>query len=247
MSGEEHYEQFDPYDDPYGEEEVVALEEVEGSSVPEPIPVGVEANPRYFNQIESDVLLERYVENYDIFHHAMSGATRQGLQAKKKFIMDLTEEINALGYVRRTEKQIEQRIRDEIKVLKKYGNAVRSEMSRTGGGRVVVPRLTAAQLRAYNALQDRPRVSGLSTGIEVGARELPTTSEEPAPVLTEANRAVQTEANRAVQTGTVEGGKYRRVETKQPINDFDVGVAGCEVCLPKGDSQLGDEQSRTTS
>ncbi|KAK6022535.1 hypothetical protein OSTOST_11765 [Ostertagia ostertagi] len=77
-----------------------------------------------FSERETDLILDSYVENYEIYHHAISGGSRQGVPAKKRFISQLTEEVNALGFARRTEKQIDQKIRDEIKTLKKYGNAL---------------------------------------------------------------------------------------------------------------------------
>ncbi|KAK5978315.1 hypothetical protein GCK32_005011 [Trichostrongylus colubriformis] len=44
--------------------------------------------------------------------------------AKRRMIQELTVDVNALGIARRSEKQVEQKIRHEIKILKKYGNAV---------------------------------------------------------------------------------------------------------------------------
>ncbi|EYC05150.1 hypothetical protein Y032_0083g1614, partial [Ancylostoma ceylanicum] len=84
--------------------------------------------------------------------------------------VNLTEDVNALGFGKRTEKQIEQKIRDEIKALKEYDNAVKREASKTGGGRAVLSRLSAAQMRAYQALETKPRLTGLANAPEVGPR-----------------------------------------------------------------------------
>lgn len=41
----------------------------------------------------------------------------------------LTEEVNALGFSIRTEKQIDQKIRDELKIVRKYAAALVSAVS----------------------------------------------------------------------------------------------------------------------
>ncbi|VDL78938.1 unnamed protein product [Nippostrongylus brasiliensis] len=182
-----------------------------------------ETNPKQFFPAELDLLLDRYVENYDTFHHAVSGATREETQSKKKFIIDLTEEIYSLGYARRSEKQVEQRIRDEIKLLKRYVNAVRSEVRRTGGGRVFIPRLTAAQMRAYNTLQDRPRVSGLPSGIEPTSRQ-----EEP-------RRLRPREQSRP-----------RPAESMRPSRPVEASRVGAEEQLSVGSAEGSRPSSRST-
>ncbi|XGW20127.1 hypothetical protein V3C99_003729 [Haemonchus contortus] len=85
-------------------------------------------------------------------------------------IADLTQEVNALGVARRSDRQVEQKIKDEIKILKKYGSALMKERRKTGGGRVSLPRLSEPQRRAFAALQERPRIVGLKEGVEVGQR-----------------------------------------------------------------------------
>ncbi|VDP42045.1 unnamed protein product [Heligmosomoides polygyrus] len=42
-------------------------------------------------------------------------------------------------------------------------------MSKTGGGRLALPRLSSVQLKAYEALECKPRLSGIRGGVEVGA------------------------------------------------------------------------------
>ncbi|XGW27708.1 hypothetical protein V3C99_007924 [Haemonchus contortus] len=122
-----------------------------------------------FPEREIHLILERYVNNYEIFHHVSVGGSRIGLPAKRRSISRLTEDINAKGVAKRTEKQIEQKIRDEIKILERYGTALASKMGKTGGGRMVtLPRLTAGQKRAFEAIEERPRVSGVQSGLEVG-------------------------------------------------------------------------------
>ncbi|VDO72759.1 unnamed protein product [Heligmosomoides polygyrus] len=77
-----------------------------------------------FSTRKTEMILDRYVEGYETYHHTLTGATRQGVTAKKRFLADLTEEVSAMGVTRRTEKQIDQKIRDEKKVLKRYSNAL---------------------------------------------------------------------------------------------------------------------------
>lgn len=60
-----------------------------------------------FTPEESDLLVERYVENYETYHHTLSGPTRQGFEGKKRFIAQLTEEVNSLGHAKKTEKQVD--------------------------------------------------------------------------------------------------------------------------------------------
>lgn len=123
-----------------------------------------------FSTRETEMILDRYVEGYETYHHTLTGATRQGVTAKKRFLADLTEEVNAMGVAKRTEKQIDQKIRDEMKVLKRYSNALKAEREKTGGGRPLLPRLSAAQMKAFEALEMKPRVSGIPAGTEVGMK-----------------------------------------------------------------------------
>ncbi|KAL6735094.1 hypothetical protein Aduo_005570 [Ancylostoma duodenale] len=44
------------------------------------------------------------------------------------------------------------------------------EASKTGGGRAVLPRLSAAQMKAYQALETKPRLTGLANAPEIGHR-----------------------------------------------------------------------------
>nr|CDJ81304.1 unnamed protein product [Haemonchus contortus] len=71
-----------------------------------------------FSERESDLILERYVDNYEIFHHARVEGSRIGVPAKRRFISRLTEDINAMRVAKRTEKQIEQKLVMRIKSRK---------------------------------------------------------------------------------------------------------------------------------
>ncbi|VDL78035.1 unnamed protein product [Nippostrongylus brasiliensis] len=109
---------------------------------------------------------------------------------------DLTEELNALGHAKRTEKQIERKIRDELKVIKKCPSGVKRELGKTGGRRVMLPRLSPAQMRAYNALQEKPRIAGMKS------------DDEPSPVVVDQARCFM-----PPQT------KHLRVPPPKPVED----------------------------
>ncbi|RCN23883.1 hypothetical protein ANCCAN_30428 [Ancylostoma caninum] len=106
---------------------------------------------------EVRLIMERYVENYEICHHNLSGGGRQGYPEKKKFLDELTNDVNALGYGLRSSKQIDQEIRDELKIVKRYENALKTEAAKTGGGIAKLPRLTNVQKFVHEAFESKPR------------------------------------------------------------------------------------------
>ncbi|VDO94398.1 unnamed protein product [Heligmosomoides polygyrus] len=104
--------------------------------------------PNCYNQFtekETAVIMERYIENYEAYHNKQLGKFGESVGGKKKFLASLTEEVNSIGVSVRTEKQIDQKIRDEMKTVKKYAKAVKQEQLRTGGGCAVLPRITRVQ------------------------------------------------------------------------------------------------------
>lgn len=113
--------------------------------------------------------MEKYVENYGVYHHKLTGGGKFGESEKKKFLSALTEEVNAMGFSIRTEKQIDQKIRDELKAVKKYASALKSEQSKTGGGMAVLPRMTRTQKFVFEALENKPRITGTHGGQEIGS------------------------------------------------------------------------------
>lgn len=108
----------------------------------------------------------------------MLGGSRNGITAKKKFLADLTEVVNSLGVAPRSCKQIDQKIRDEIKILKRYSNAMKMERSRTGGGKPRLPRLSEVQKKAFERLEEKPRLSGINCGQEVGQKSVMETEQK---------------------------------------------------------------------
>ncbi|WKY07573.1 hypothetical protein Q1695_007214 [Nippostrongylus brasiliensis] len=114
--------------------------------------------PRFLRP-ELELILQRYVENYEVFHHMSFGrGTRQGLQAKKQFVADLTRELNELGHAKRTDKQ-------------------ESENKKFGGRRGCIPRLSAEQKRAYDTIERKyglDKVVTATAPLGVRKRGLPT-------------------------------------------------------------------------
>lgn len=126
--------------------------------------------PNSYNQFtekETAVIMERYIENYEAYHNKQLG--KIGESEKKKFLASLTEEVNSIGVSVRTEKQIDQKIRDEMKTVKKYATAVKQEQLRTGGGCAVLSRITRVQKYVFEALEKRPRLAGMQGGHEIGS------------------------------------------------------------------------------
>ncbi|RCN40152.1 hypothetical protein ANCCAN_13933 [Ancylostoma caninum] len=107
---------------------------------------------------EVRLIMERYVENYEIYHHNFSGGGRQGYPVGSLLFLDeLTNDVNALGYGLRSSKQIDQKIRDELKIVKRYENALKTEAAKTGGGIAKLPPFTNVQKFVHEALESKPR------------------------------------------------------------------------------------------
>lgn len=107
----------------------------------------------HFTEEETALIMEKYVDNHDTYHKRLTGGDKFGESEKKKFLSSLTEEVNAMGYSVRTEKQIDQKIRDELKTVKKYAAALRQ-------GSVALPRLSRVQKFVYDAMENEPRIVG---------------------------------------------------------------------------------------
>ncbi|VDK74215.1 unnamed protein product [Cylicostephanus goldi] len=82
-----------------------------------------------FNEIEAGRLVALYCENYDHYH----GKTKCGkniVSDKQRLLKVWTKEISSLGYAVRTKDQIEEKIRNEVKKVKKYLKHVKEKSNR---------------------------------------------------------------------------------------------------------------------
>lgn len=112
----------------------------------------------FFNEEEAALIMEKYVDNYCIYHKLEGRGKISESEKKKQFMSSLTEEVNALGFSIRTEKQIDQKIRDELKIVRKYAAALRR--ADASGGVASLPRLNRVQRFVYEALEHEPKVIG---------------------------------------------------------------------------------------
>ncbi|CAJ0599464.1 unnamed protein product [Cylicocyclus nassatus] len=85
-----------------------------------------------FNEIEAGRLVALYCENYDSYH----GKTKWGkniVSEKQRFLREWSKEISSMGYATRTKDQVEEKIRNEVKKVKKYLKHIKTEKSKRKG------------------------------------------------------------------------------------------------------------------
>lgn len=75
-----------------------------------------------FLKKELDYIAETYCNNYATFYHSTvnGGKDKDAIAKKKSLLMEMAEHISTLGEEQRTPEQVEQKIRDELKRVKKY-------------------------------------------------------------------------------------------------------------------------------
>ncbi|KAJ1356768.1 hypothetical protein KIN20_014553 [Parelaphostrongylus tenuis] len=75
-----------------------------------------------FLKKELDYIAETYCNNYATFYHSTvsGGKDKEAIAKKKSLLLEMAEHISTLGEEHRTPEQVEQKIRDELKRVKKY-------------------------------------------------------------------------------------------------------------------------------
>ncbi|CAJ0605598.1 unnamed protein product [Cylicocyclus nassatus] len=117
------------------------------------------------------MISEFYVRNYNVFHGALPGSSKQPtVKEKREKLEELSRNLVASGYPERTVNQLDQRIRDTLKNARKYAAFERSEHSETDGG--VPTKLIPAHIDIIlKELGDKLRVKASSTPSEFGGYE----------------------------------------------------------------------------
>ncbi|KAK5984901.1 hypothetical protein GCK32_018502, partial [Trichostrongylus colubriformis] len=75
-----------------------------------------------FLKKELEYIAETYCNNYETFYHSTvnGGKDKDAIARKKALLNEMAEHISTLGEEHRTPEQVEQKIRDELKRVKKY-------------------------------------------------------------------------------------------------------------------------------
>ncbi|KAK6026197.1 hypothetical protein OSTOST_07883 [Ostertagia ostertagi] len=75
-----------------------------------------------FLKKELEYIAETYCNNYETFFHSTvnGGKDKDAIARKKALLTEMAEHISTLGEEHRTPEQVEQKIRDELKRVKKY-------------------------------------------------------------------------------------------------------------------------------
>ncbi|CAI4228192.1 unnamed protein product [Auanema sp. JU1783] len=80
-------------------------------------------------------LSQNYVDNYEIFHGTVKGASREAsIVAKSLLLNNIANGLEVLGYPKRTTTQIEQRIRDNLKKSREFFTQMKK-----GGKKLNIP------------------------------------------------------------------------------------------------------------
>ncbi|VDP07024.1 unnamed protein product [Heligmosomoides polygyrus] len=88
---------------------------------------------------ELEYIAETYCNNYETFYHSTvnGGKDKDAITRKKALLSQMAEHISTLGEEHRTPEQVEQKIRDELKRVKKY-MAAKKEGGLLAGKREIV-------------------------------------------------------------------------------------------------------------
>ncbi|CAJ0599313.1 unnamed protein product [Cylicocyclus nassatus] len=130
------------------------------------------ASAARFARKELDYIAEMYVANYDLFHKSSQGGGRakDAIAVKRKLLKDMADHLTALVDEKRTVMQIDQKIRDEVRQVKKYFRHKRQEMYGLGGYSREI-RLSSSQQYIADNLRTKPRLAGLLDDMEARPME----------------------------------------------------------------------------
>ncbi|RCN39128.1 hypothetical protein ANCCAN_14925 [Ancylostoma caninum] len=114
-----------------------------------------------FARRELDYIAEMYVNNYEVFHRSSLGGGRakEAVAMKRKLLQQMAEHLSGIVDEKRTVMQIDQKIRDEIRQVKKYFRYKRQDMMGAAGYSREI-RLSASQQYIADKLRAKPRLPG---------------------------------------------------------------------------------------
>ncbi|KAJ1356509.1 hypothetical protein KIN20_014241 [Parelaphostrongylus tenuis] len=124
-----------------------------------------------FARKELDYIAEMYCANYDIFHKSSLGGGRakEAILLKRKLLQEMADHLSALVDEKRTVMQIDQKIRDEIRQVKKYLRHKRQNCLGNGSSREI--RLSPSQQYMADRLKLKPRLSKLYSDLNQKSSE----------------------------------------------------------------------------
>ncbi|VDL74277.1 unnamed protein product [Nippostrongylus brasiliensis] len=116
-----------------------------------------------FARKELDYIAEMYCANYDIFHCSSLGGGRAkpaiAFKMKRQLLQHMADHLSATMNEKRTVMQIDQKIRDEVRQVKKYLRSKRQkELDCRGYPREI--RLSSSQEYIASKLCTKPRLAG---------------------------------------------------------------------------------------
>ncbi|KAK6740608.1 hypothetical protein RB195_008828 [Necator americanus] len=118
-----------------------------------------------FARKELDYIAEMYVSNYDVFHKSSLGGGRakEAITLKRKLLQQMADHLTAMVDEKRTVVQVDQKIRDEIRQVKKYLRHKRQDIFGMFGpvscSREI--RLSSSQQYIADNLRMKPRFAGI--------------------------------------------------------------------------------------
>ncbi|KAK5981949.1 hypothetical protein GCK32_015539 [Trichostrongylus colubriformis] len=120
-------------------------------------------NVARFAKKELDYIAEMYCANYDIFHKSSLGGGRakEAIALKRKLLQQMADHLSAIVDEKRTVVQIDQKIRDEIRQVKKYLRYKRQDALGTSGFSREI-KLSSSQQYIADKLRMKPRFSGVN-------------------------------------------------------------------------------------
>ncbi|VDO96893.1 unnamed protein product [Heligmosomoides polygyrus] len=115
-----------------------------------------------FARKELDYIAEMYCENYDIFHKSSLGGGRakEAIALKRKLLQEMADHLSTIADEKRTVMQVDQKIRDEVRQVKKHLRHKRLDMLGMGCSSREI-RLSSSQQYIADQLKQKPKLASI--------------------------------------------------------------------------------------
>ncbi|EYC00861.1 hypothetical protein Y032_0112g305 [Ancylostoma ceylanicum] len=130
-----------------------------------------------FQEREITALVKLYCDTREEYNRKFEGASKTGPSLRQMKLKQWAREISSLGVCERSEKQIAEMLRADMKRVHKYAADMRKKYTRTGGGEgPKVKDLPHHLMPLYEVTRQKQHVTGLPNIQCEGYDEQPTTS-----------------------------------------------------------------------
>ncbi|CAI5441214.1 unnamed protein product [Caenorhabditis angaria] len=109
---------------------------------------------RQFQTEEVMLILETYINNINVFKNQTTQTPCGKPMTRKIMIQQIADNCTNLGHGFRTPKQIEQKLRDEFKKLRRFKNELSNGSRKNIGNLLVFPKASQGTIFLYNSLCD---------------------------------------------------------------------------------------------